>query len=67
MRLALLRDKLRDIDPAAVDAALGRILAGRHLKAALMRHDDPRQVGPADAEAAYSPAGEPFHVLWISS
>lgn len=67
VRLALLRDKLRDLDPAAVDAALGRILAGQHPKATLMRHDDPRQVGPADTEAAYSPAGEPFHVLWISS
>ncbi len=66
VRLARLRAELSDLDRATVDAALSRILKGDK-KAALMRHDDPRQLDQADHEAAFSPAGEPFHVIWISS
>jgi hypothetical protein len=32
-----------------------------------MRHDDPGQLDQADHDAAFSPAGEPFHVIWIAS
>jgi hypothetical protein len=32
-----------------------------------MRQDDPRQLNQADRDAAFSPAGDPFHVIWISS
>jgi hypothetical protein len=66
VRLARLRAELSDLDRATVDAALGRILKGDK-KAALMRHDDPHQLDQADHDAAFSPAGEPFHVIWIAS
>ncbi len=67
VKLARLRTELADLDRATLDAALGRILQGDK-KASLMRHDDPRQIDKADAEAAFqSAAGDPFHVLWIAS
>lgn len=64
--LARLRAELTDLDRATVDAALGRILKGDKT-ASLMRHDDPDQLDRADHDAAFSPAGEPFHVIWIAS
>jgi hypothetical protein len=66
IRLALLRQQLSDLDRATVDGALSRILKGDK-KASLMRHDDPHQLEAEDHEAAFAPAGEPFHVIWISS
>jgi hypothetical protein len=66
VRLSRLRAELSDLDRATVDAAFGRILKGDK-KASLMRHDDPRQIDQADRDAAFSPAGEPFHVIWIAS
>jgi hypothetical protein len=66
VRLACLRAELSDLDRATVDAALGRILKGDKT-ASLMRNDDPRQLNQADRDAAFNPAGEPFHVIWISS
>jgi hypothetical protein len=66
VRLAQLRVELSDLDRATVDTALGRILKGDKT-ASLMRHDDPHQLDQADHDAAFSPAGEPFHVIWISS
>jgi hypothetical protein len=66
VRLAHLRAELSDLDRATVDAALGRILQGDKT-ASLMRHDDPHQLNQADRDAAFNPAGEPFHVIWISS
>lgn len=66
VRLAQLRAELADLNRDTVDAALGRILKGDKT-AALMRHDDPRQLKQADHDAAYAPAGEPFHLLWIAS
>lgn len=70
VRLAQLRAELSDLDRTTVDGALGRILRGDRQggkKASLMRHDDPRQLGQADHDAAFSPSGEPFHVIWIAS
>ena len=66
VRLVRLRAELSDLDRATVDAALGRILKNDK-KASLMRHDDPRQLDQTDHDAAFSPTGEPFHVIWISS
>jgi hypothetical protein len=66
VRLASLRAELSDLDRATVDAALGRILK-EGKKATLMRHDDPRQLDQVDHDAAFNPAGEPFHVIWIAS
>jgi hypothetical protein len=70
VRLTRLRAELSDLDRATVDAALSLILAGDKAgkkKASLMRHDDPHQLDQADHDAAFNPAGEPFHVLWIAS
>jgi hypothetical protein len=66
VRLAHLRAELSDLDRATVDAALGRILKSDK-KASLLRHDDPEQLDQADHDAAFNPAGEPFHVIWIAS
>jgi hypothetical protein len=66
VRLSLLRAELSDLDRPTVDAALARILKGDK-SASLMRQDDPRQLNQADRDAAFSPAGDPFHVIWISS
>jgi hypothetical protein len=66
VRLARLRAELADLDRTTVDAALGRILKGDKT-ASLMRQDDPRQLDQTDHDAAFSPAGEPFHVIWIAS
>jgi hypothetical protein len=66
VRLARLRAELSDLDRATVDGALGRILKGDKT-ASLMRHDDPHQLNQADHDAAFSPTGEPFHVIWIAS
>ena len=66
VRLAHLRAELSDLDRATVDTALGRILKGDKT-ASLMRHDDPHQLDQADHDAAFNPAGEPFHVIWIAS
>lgn len=66
VRLAHLRRELDDLDRKAVDSGLARILKGDR-KASLMRHDDPRQIDKADRDAAFNPAGEPFHLIWIAS
>lgn len=66
VRLARLRAELSDLDRATVDAALSHILKGDKT-ASLMRHDDPHQLDQADHDAAFNPAGEPFHVIWIAS
>jgi hypothetical protein len=66
VRLAHLRAELSDIERATLDAAFARILKGDKT-ASLMRHDDPHQIDQADHDAAFSPAGEPFHVIWIAS
>jgi len=63
-RLADVRTEINAYDRETVDAALRRILQGDK-KARLMRINDPRAIRPADIEAAFNPAGEPFHILWI--
>lgn len=61
-----IRAALPDLDRATVDAELKKILASEGEKATLQRNDDPRRITPAQKEAAFSPAGEPFHTLAIS-
>jgi hypothetical protein len=63
-RLADVRAEIKTYDREAVDAALRRILQGDK-KARLMRINDPRAIRPTDIDAAFAPAGEPFHILWI--
>jgi hypothetical protein len=66
VRLSALRAELADIDRATLDAGLARILKGDR-SAILSQLSDPKALTPAEREAAYSPAGEPFHLLWIQS
>jgi hypothetical protein len=66
VRLSALRTHLRDLDRATVDAGLAAILRGDKT-ARLSQFSDPRSLDAAEREAAFSPAGEPFHVLWIQS
>lgn len=64
VRLTRLRAELRDLDRAVVDLGLARILK-RDKTARLGQIDDLKAIDAAEREAAYSPAGEPFHLLWI--
>ena len=66
MRLSRLRAELADIDRATLDAGLARILKG-DTSALLSQLSDPKALTAAEREAAYSPAGEPFHLIWIQS
>jgi predicted RNA methylase len=44
----------------------GRYSRSEDETATLQRNDDPRRITPAQKEAAFSPAGEPFHTISIS-
>ena len=66
VRLSQLRAELADIDRATLDAGLARILKGDR-SAILSQLSDPKALTPTEREAAYSPAGEPFHLIWIQS
>ena len=62
--LSKVRAQLSDLDRATVDAGFLRILQGDD-KARLGQISDPKALTPEDLEAAFSPGGEPFHLLWI--
>jgi hypothetical protein len=62
--LSKLRAQLADLDRATVDAGLLRILQGDK-KARLGQISDPKALTPEERDAAFSPGGEPFHLLWI--
>ncbi|MCJ2067062.1 hypothetical protein MKK63_30885 [Methylobacterium sp. J-088] len=66
VRLSALRAELGDLDRATVDAGLGAILGGDKT-ARLSQFSDPRSLDDAERGAAFSPAGEPFHILRIQS
>lgn len=66
VRLSALRARLSDLDRTTVDAGLAAILKGDRT-ARLSQFTDPKAVDAAERAAAYSPAGEPFHLLWIQS
>ncbi|MCJ2057937.1 hypothetical protein MKL09_15385 [Methylobacterium sp. J-048] len=66
VRLSEVRAQLAELDRATVDAGLARILKGDRT-ARLSQLSDPKALTQADREAAYSPAGEPFHLLWIQA
>jgi hypothetical protein len=61
-----IRAALPDLDKATVDGALKQILGSESEKATLQRNDDTRRITPAQKDAAFNPAGEPFHTLAIS-
>jgi len=62
--LSKVRAQLADLDRATVDAGLLRILQGDE-KARLGQISDPKALTREEREAAFSPGGEPFHLLWI--
>jgi hypothetical protein len=66
VRLSALRAHLSELDRATVDAGLAAILAGDPT-ARLSQLSDPKSLSADEREAAFSPAGEPFHIIWIQS
>jgi hypothetical protein len=62
--LSKVRAQLSDLDRKTVDAGLLRILQGDP-KARLGQISDPKALTEEDHEAAFSPGGEAFHLLWI--
>ncbi|TNC11022.1 hypothetical protein FF100_20685 [Methylobacterium terricola] len=66
VRLSALRAALPDLDRATVDAALAAILQDDET-IRLTRISDPKALDAAERAAAFSPAGEPFHEIWIQA
>ncbi|GJD44202.1 hypothetical protein AFCDBAGC_2067 [Methylobacterium cerastii] len=66
VRLSALRSELKDLDRATVDAGLAAILRGDPT-ARLSQFSDPKSLDDAERAAAFSPAGEPFHIIRIQS
>ncbi len=65
IRLADLRSQLSDLDRADVDQALAEL--EREQAAAIMPLDDPREILPADEEAAFpNSIGRNRHILYLS-
>lgn len=64
LRLSALRGALADLDRATVDAGLAAILSGDP-SIRLTRISDPKALDAAERDAAFEPAGEPFHEIWI--
>ncbi|SFU62808.1 hypothetical protein SAMN02799631_01555 [Methylobacterium sp. 174MFSha1.1] len=65
VRLSALRAALADLDRAAVDAGLAAILRDDP-SIRLTRISDPKALDAAERAAAFAPAGEPFHEIWIN-
>lgn len=66
--LSKVRAQLADLDRATVDAGLLRIAQGDkqgNQKARLGQISDPKALLQEERNAAFSPGGEPFHLLWI--
>ncbi len=66
VRLSARRAHLAELARATGAAGRGAILAGDPT-ARLSQLSDPKSLTAAEREAAYSPAGEPFHLIWIQS
>lgn len=65
VRLSKLRDELGDLDRKTVDAGLARILKAKKETASLSQISDNKAIDAAEREAAFSPAGDPFHLIRI--
>lgn len=68
--LAKIRAALADLDRSVMDRALLEILQGDivgNKKARLIQNSDPNSLTSEERAAAFSPAGDPYHVLWIQS
>lgn len=65
VRLSKLRAELGDLDRKTVDAGLARIVKARKETASLSQIADNKAIDAAESEAAFSPAGEPFHLIRI--
>jgi hypothetical protein len=62
-RLSDVRERLRDVDPTALNEALKRMQ--REQEVALYPLDNKAEITDADRSAAIYFAGEPRHILWI--
>ena len=65
VRLSKLRTELGDLDRKIVDAGLARIVKAKKETASLSSIGDNKAIDAAEREAAFSPAGEPFHLIRI--
>ena len=65
VRLSRLRAELGGLDRKTVDAGLARIAKAKREKASLSQISDNKAIDAAEREAAFSPAGEPFHLIRI--
>lgn len=66
VRLSALRAALSDLDRATIDAGLAAILENDET-IRLTRISDPKALDAAERAAAFAPAGEPFHEIWIQA
>lgn len=66
VRLSRLRAELGGLERKTVDAGLARIVKAKREKASLSQISDNKAIDAAEREAAFSPAGEPFHLIRIS-
>jgi hypothetical protein len=62
--LSKLRAQLSELDRKTVDEGLLRILQGDD-KARLGQISDPKALTQEERDAAFSPGGDPYHLLWI--
>jgi hypothetical protein len=62
--LSRVRAELADLDRLTVDKGLAAILKDGK-KATLSQISDPKALTPEERDAAYSPGGEAFNLLWI--
>jgi hypothetical protein len=62
--LSKLRAQLAELDRKTMDEGLLRILQGDE-KARLGQISDPKALAQDERDAAFSPGGEPYHLLWI--
>ena len=65
VRLSKLRAELGDLDRHTVDAGLARIVKAKKDTASLSQISDNKAIDAAEREAAFSPAGDPFHLIRI--
>ena len=65
VRLSKLRAELGDLDRKTVDAGLARILKAKKEAASLSQISDNKAIDAAERDAAFSPAGDSFHLIRI--
>lgn len=68
VNLDVIRKALPDVDRATMDKELLKITSGDKeggSTARLSQWSDPKSISQSVKDAAFSPAGEPFHLMWL--